>query len=178
MARCSRIQNPIGQLWTVTILYTFAFVVTRHSCHRCVYLMVIVIFAVVACTINFFIKTYLLTPVIIIFWWIGIFCNRVIFRSTSKAFPRWTFRIPVRWNINRASFLLFLSNPFETFLRRMVIKSTKCALCLNIVCSLIMSTIPWDAAVKIQVISLQVWDVQKHLVRKLFLSSQFCLVAC
>ena len=33
MARCSRIQNPIGQLRTVTILYTFAFVITRHSCH-------------------------------------------------------------------------------------------------------------------------------------------------
>ena len=34
----------------------------RHACHRCVYLMVIVIFAVVACTIPFFVKTYLLSP--------------------------------------------------------------------------------------------------------------------
>ena len=31
-----------------------------HLCHRWVYLMVIVIFAVVACTITFFIKTYLI----------------------------------------------------------------------------------------------------------------------
>ena len=142
MARCSRIQNPIGQLQTVTILYTFLFVINIHSCHRCVYLMVIVIFAVVACTITFFIKTYLLSPFLIIFWWLGTFCDHVIFRSTSKAFPRRTFQIPVRLKINRTSFLLFLSNPFETFFCRMIITSTKCALFLNRVCSLIISTRP------------------------------------
>ena len=125
-----------------------------------------------------FIKTYLLLPFLIIFRWLGKFCNHVVFRSTSKSFPRRTFRIPVRSNINLTSFLLFLSNPFETFFSRMVIKSTKCALSLNRVWSLIMYTRPWDTAAKIQVISLQRWDVQKNLVRKLFLSSQFCLVAC
>ena len=130
-------QNPIVRLRTVTILFTFAFVVTRHSCHRCVYLMVVVIFAVVACMINFFIKTYLLSLFLIIFWWLGTFCDHVIFRSTSKAFPRWKFRISVRWNINLARFFLFLSNPFEAFFCRMIITSTKCALFLDIVCSLI-----------------------------------------
>ena len=128
MARCSRIQNPIVQLQTVTILSTFAFVITRHSWHRCVYLMVIVIFSVVACTITFFIKTYLLLPFLIVFWWIGTFCDHVIFRSTSIEITRQTFRIPIRWNTNRASFLLFLSNPFETFFRSMIINSTTCAL--------------------------------------------------
>ena len=90
---------------TVTILDNFAFVIARHSCHRYVYLMVIVIFAVVACTITFLIKAYLLSPFLIIFWWLGTYCNHVIFRSTSKAFLRRTFRISVRWNIIRASFL-------------------------------------------------------------------------
>ena len=177
MARFSWIQNTIGQLRTVTILYTFAFVITRYSCHRCVYIMIVVIFAVVACTITFFIKTYLLSPFLIIFWCLGTFCDHVIFRSTYKAFPRRTLRIPVRWNINRAIFILFLSNPFETCFCRIIITSTKCELCLNIVCSLIMSTRPWATAVKIQVIILQGWDVQNILVSKLFLSSQFCLMA-
>ena len=141
------------QLRTVTILFTFAFVIARHSCHRCVYLMVIVIFTVVACTVTSFIKTYLPSPFLVIIWWLGKFFYHVIFRSTSKAFPRQTFRIPVRWNINRASFLLFLSNPFETFFRIFIVTSTKCALCLNSMCYFTVPTINW-AAVKIEVISL------------------------
>ena len=77
--------------------------------------MVIVIFAVVSCTITFFIKTYLLSPFLIIFWWLGTFCDHVIFRSTSKAFTKRTIQITVRRNINRTRFPLFLSNPFEIF---------------------------------------------------------------
>ena len=177
MTCCSRTQNPIGQLQTVTILSTFAFVITIHLLYRCVYLMVIVIFAVVACTINFFIRTYLLTSFLIIFWWFGTFCDHVIFRSTSIAFTRRTFRTAVRWNTNCASFILFLTSPFETFFRRMVIKSTKCALCLDRVWPLITPNRPCDTVVKIQIICLQGWDVQSFLIRKLFLSSQFCLVA-
>ena len=171
MACCSWIQNPIGQLRTVTILFTFAFVITRHSCHICVYLMVTVVFAVVACTITFFIKTYWLTSFLTVFRWLGTFCDHVIFRSTSIAFSRRTFRISVRWNTYCARFFLFLSNPFETFFRRMVIKSTKCALCLDRVCPFIMSTRPWDTVVKIQIICLQGWDVQTFLIRKILLSS-------
>ena len=178
MARCYRIQNPIGQLRTFTILYTFAFVITRHTWNRCVYLLVIVIFAVVACTIKSSIKTYLLSPFLIISWWIGTFCDHVIFRSASIAFPRRTFRIYVRWNTNRVSFLLFLSNPFEFFFHIMVINSKKIALCLDLVCYLIMSTRPRDTVVKIQVISLKGWNVQIFLIRIIFLSSQLCLVAC
>ena len=120
MALCSRIQNPIGQLRTVTILYTFAFIIARHSCHRYVYIMVIVIFDVVSCTINFFIKMYLLSPFFIIFWWLGTFCNHVIFRSTFKVILRDTFHFSIGWNINRATFFLFLSNPFETFFWRVI----------------------------------------------------------
>ena len=178
MARCSRIQNPIGQLQTVTVLSTFAFIVTRHSCRRCVYLMGIAIFAVVACTITSFIITYLLSLILVIFWWLGTFCDHVIFRSTSIAFPRRKFRISVRWNINRVSFLLFLSNPFETFFRRMIITSPKCTLYLNRVCSLTMSNKTWETTVNIYLISLQGRYVQWFLVSKFFLSSQVCLVAC
>ena len=92
----SQIQNPIGQLRTVTILYTFAFVITRHLFHRCVYIMVVVIFTVVSYMITFFIKTYLLTPFLIISRWLGTFCDHAIFRSTYIVFPRRTFQIPVR----------------------------------------------------------------------------------
>ena len=35
----------------------FVFVITRHSCHRCVYLMVVDIFTVFACTITFSLKS-------------------------------------------------------------------------------------------------------------------------
>ena len=76
------------------------------------------------------------------------FLNHVIFRSTSKAFTRRTFRISVRWNINRASFLLFLSYPFEECFGRIIVTSTKCALCLNMQCYFAISTRTW-ATVKI-----------------------------
>ena len=117
---------------TVTILFTWTFVIARHVCHRYLYLLVIVVFAVVACTITFIIKAYLLLPFLIIFWWLGTFCDHVIFRSTSKLFPRRTFHMSIGWNINRASFFLFLSYPFDFFFCRVIITSTKCALCLNI----------------------------------------------
>ena len=153
MARLSWIQNTIGQLRTVTILYTFVFVITRHTCHRCVYLMVIVIFSVVACTITFLIKTYFLLPFLIILWWLWTFCDHVIFRSTSKAFQSRTFRLSIVLNINRKSFFVFLSDPFETFFWKVICTSTKCALFLNSICSLNIPTKTWSAA-KIKVISL------------------------
>ena len=84
MSCCSIIQNPIDQLRTVTKIFTRKFVITRHMCHRLIYLFVTVIFAVAACTITFFIKMYLLLPFIILLWWLWTFCNYVIFISTSK----------------------------------------------------------------------------------------------
>ena len=48
----------------------------------------------------------------------------MIFRYASKEFPSWTIRIFVRWSTSRTSFLFFLSDIFETFFHRMVIKST------------------------------------------------------
>ena len=68
---------------------------------------------------------------LIISWWLGKFCDHVIFRSTSKAFPRRTFHLSIGGNINRASFLLFLSYPFEAIFHRMIVTSIKCALCLD-----------------------------------------------
>ena len=59
----------------------FPFVIARYSCHICIYLAVTIIFAVVACIITFFNKTYVLWT----------FFDHVIFRSISKAFPRQTF---------------------------------------------------------------------------------------
>ena len=52
--------------------------------------LVTVIFTIVACTISFLIKTYLLSLLIILFWWLWKFCNKVIFKSTSKTFMRCT----------------------------------------------------------------------------------------
>ena len=84
----------------------------------------------------------------VIFWWLGTFCDNVIFRYTSKAFPRSTFHMSIGWNINRASFLLFLSYPFEAFFHSMIVTSTKCALFLNSMSSFTITTWTW-AAVKI-----------------------------
>ena len=71
---------------TVTKILIMTFVIVRHTCHRCLYILVIVIFAVVVCTINFFIKTYVISPFFNTFKWIWTFCNNVIFISTSKTF--------------------------------------------------------------------------------------------
>ena len=72
----SRIQNPIDQLWTVTKISTRIFVITIHAWHICIYLLVAFIFAVVACTIAFSIKTYLFSPFLVIFWWLWTFAIR------------------------------------------------------------------------------------------------------
>ena len=77
MARCSRIQNPIGQLLTFTKISTRKFVITRHVCHRCIHLLVTIIFAVVACTITFFIRMYFLSQFLIIFWCLWTFLIRL-----------------------------------------------------------------------------------------------------
>ena len=112
MARCSWIQNPIVQLLTVTILYTFAFVITRHSCHRYVYFKVIVIIAVVFCTIALFLSFVRLESFLTVFRWFGTFCDKMVFGSASKAFPSWTVwfffdEAPAEWPFS-FSFLLFL----------------------------------------------------------------------
>ena len=96
-----------------SITMIFPFFIARHSCHICIYILVTVVFAVVACTINFIIKTYLLSPFLVILWWLWTFYNKVILRFTSKAFPRRTFRTSIAWSINCSSFFLFLFYPFE-----------------------------------------------------------------
>ena len=149
MARSSWIQNTIGQLLTVTIVLNFAFVITRHSCHRCVYFKVIVIIAVVACTITLFLRFFRLASFLTVFKRIWTFCDHMILRSASKAFMCWTIRIFVRWSTSRTSFLFFLFDLFETFFHRMVIKSTICELCLGRVCLLTVSTRPLENIVKI-----------------------------
>ena len=133
---------------TVTIIFTWTFVIARHNCHICVYLMVNVVFTVVTWTMTFFIKTYLLSPFLIIFCWLWTFCNHVIFISTSKAFTRLTFHLSIGWNTNCTSFLLFLSYPFEAFLCRVIVTPTKCALCLKSMCSFTIPTRIW-AAIKV-----------------------------
>ena len=116
--------SPLLQKCSLSVFsltMVFLFVVARHSCNICISLVVTIIFAVFACIITFFIKTYLLWT----------FCDNVIFISTSKEFPRRTFHLSIGWNINRVSFFLFLSYPFETFLCILINTSTKCALCLK-----------------------------------------------
>ena len=80
-----------------------------------IYILVISIFSVVACTITYFIKMYLLLPFLILFRWLQKFLNYVIFRSTYKTFPGRTFRTPVVRITSHTSFLLFLSDSFEFF---------------------------------------------------------------
>ena len=113
MARSSWIKNPIGQLKTIDIIFTFTFFITRNSCHRCVYPMVIVTITVVACTITFSLRFFRLASFLTLFRWLCTFCDHMIFRSASKAFPCWTIRIFVRWSTSRTSFLF----SFLIFLR-------------------------------------------------------------
>ena len=108
-------KKTMGQLWTVTKCFTRTFVIARHMCYRCLYPLVTVIFAVVACTITFFIKTYLLSLFLVIFLWLWKFHNQVIFISTSKSFPRRTFCLSIAWSINCTRFFLFLSYHFGFF---------------------------------------------------------------
>ena len=118
MVSCGTLLPNLKSNWSIAKChhsFHFCVRIAWHSCHRCIYFMVIIIFAVFACTINFFIVRYLPSPFLIIFWWLGKFCDHVIFRSISKAFPRRTFQIPVRWNINRARFILLLSNRLKNF---------------------------------------------------------------
>ena len=139
--------------------------------------MAIVIIDVVACMITFSLGFFRLASFLTVFRWLDTFCDHMIFRFASKVFPSWTIQSFVRWSTSRASFLYFLSDIFETFSHRMDIKSTKFSLCLDRFCLLIVSTRPLEILVNIKIICLQGWNVQEFLIRMLFLSSKFCLVA-
>ena len=55
LASYSTLLPNLKSNWSISncpILLTFTFVIAIHSCHRCVYLIVIVIFSVIACTIT------------------------------------------------------------------------------------------------------------------------------
>ena len=71
--------NPVGLLSTVTEISTRNFVIIRHTCHRCIYILVAVIITVatlfVWCRITTFTETDLFLPFLIIFRWILTFCN-------------------------------------------------------------------------------------------------------
>ena len=178
MARSSWIQNPIGQLRTIAIIFVFPYVIIRHSCHRCVYFKVIVIVAIVFHTISFLLRFFRLAFLFAVFRWLGTFCNKMIFGSAYKTFLSWTIWIFVWRSTSRTRFLFFFPNLFETFFHRMVSKSTICALCLGRVYFFIVFTLRWLTDVKIQIFCLQWWNVQAFMIRLHFLSSQFCLVAC
>ena len=149
MASCSWIQNPIGQLRTIAIIFVFPYVIIRHSCHRCVYFKVIVIVSIVFCTIALFLGFVRLASFLTVFRWFGTFCNKMIFGSASKAFLSWTIWIFVWRSTSRTSFLFFFSDILKTFFHRMVRKSTICALCLGRVCFFIVFTRSWLTSVKI-----------------------------
>ena len=154
MARSSWVQNPIGQLRTISIIFVFVYVIIRHSCHICVYFKVIVIFAVVFCTIAFFLRFVRLASFLTVFRWFGTFCDKMSFGSASKAFPSCTIWIFVWGSTSRTSFLFLFSDHFNTFFHRMVRKSTICALCLGRVWFIIVFTRSWLNAVNIQILFL------------------------
>ena len=149
MTLFSWIYNPIGQLQTVTKNPTRTLVMIRHKFHRCIYLLVIFIFAVVAfflwSKINYFIKTYLLSPFLVIFRWLWTFFNYMIFIYASKTFTRRAFYTSVVQITSRTRFLVFLSDYFETFFCRMVGTSKKCALCMDKIFSLTVFNKTWAA---------------------------------
>ena len=94
-------------------MYTRKLVIIRHTCHIYIYLLVIFIFSLVTKMISSFIKMYLISPFLILFWWLRTFFNDVIFRSTSKTFPRHTFRTSVVRITSRTIFFFLFSDPFE-----------------------------------------------------------------
>ena len=152
MASCSWIQNPIGLLQTIAIIFVFVYVIIRHSCHRCVHFKVFVIIAVVFRTIDFFLRFVRLASYFTVFRWFWKVFDKMTFGSSSKAFPSWTIWIFVWKSTSRTSFLFFFSDLFKTFFHRMVRKSTICALCLGRVFFFIVFTRSWLTAVKIHIL--------------------------
>ena len=159
MAHCSPIQNPIGLLRTVTILYTYAFVIARHSCHRCVYLMVIVIFAVVACTIKFSLKRTCFRRFSLSSGGLGHFAIMWSSDPHLRHFRGGRSKFLLDETSTAQDFSFFILILLKYFSAEWLLP-LKCAVCVNRVCSLIMSTRYWDTSVKIQVISMQGRDVQ------------------
>ena len=89
-----------------------------------------------------------------VFWWLRIFCDKIIFGSASKAFTSWMIWIFVRQSTSITIFLFLFSDLFKTFFHRMVRKSTMCALFLGRVCFFIVFTRSWLTAVKIKIFCL------------------------
>ena len=82
---------------TITKISTITFFNNRHMCHRCIYILIVIIITVLGlfliCTITPFIKREITLLFVIIFRWFWEFINKMIYRSTSKTFARWAFSV-------------------------------------------------------------------------------------
>ena len=134
-------------MWIFTKISTKTFVITRHMCHRCVYLLIFIIISVIGlflwCTITPFIETDGILSFFCYIWMVLVFRNYIIHRSASKTFARWTLSLLHVRITSRAIFLLILSYIFKIFLCRMFSTSTKSAFFLNKIFYLIVATITW-----------------------------------
>ena len=149
MKYCSWIYNLISQLRTVTKTSTRNFFIIRHSCHRCIYILVVVIIIVFALffqlTITSFTETYLLFLFLVLFRRFWPFSNGMIFKSAPETFAICTFR-PLFIRITSCTgFYLLLYYTFEMFFCIIFGTSTKIALCMNNICSFTVFPSTWTS---------------------------------
>ena len=103
---------------TITKISTRTFVIIRHLCHICIYLLIFIIITVLGfflwCTITPFIDLYLLSLFLVIFTWFWTFINQIIYRFASKCFARCTFIPLLIWITRRMRCLLICLKYFST----------------------------------------------------------------
>ena len=113
--------NPIGKLRTCTKISTRSFFINRHSCHKYIYILIVIIITVLEsffrCTISTFVETDLIFSFLVHFRWLQTFRNQMIHISESKTFVRCTFILFFSLINSRTTFLLLLSYSSICFCR-------------------------------------------------------------
>ena len=128
------------------MISTITFIITRPSCHRCIYLLIVVIITILILFLPFTITPFIETALFLLFLLsLGDFAHLLIRWSTE--FHQKHFlgvRLVRCFSKSPAarSFLLILSYPLKTFCR-MVSISTKSEFFLNNIFSLVVSTRTW-----------------------------------
>ena len=120
---------------TVTKISTRSFAITRHLCHICIYIFIVIIITVLGffllCTITTFVETDLIFPFIVIFRCFYIFNNQIIYRSASKIIFEVYVQFVVCTNHHRQELFPY---PFLSLFNiscRIVSTSKKSVFCLN-----------------------------------------------
>ena len=134
----------MSQLQTVTKISTRNFFITRHTCYRCIYLLIVIIITVLWLFLRYTITPFIETDSITLFshYLVVVLIGQQWYNLQTRIYNICEVSVQFFFcSINsRARFSLIFSYLLKTFLFRVVGTSQKSAFFMNKISSLIVST--------------------------------------